>query len=338
MNLGFDFDFDFAVFPKPSKPSYSLYNPNLIWLSRPKSDLNEGDPSSPTDIPCLFLPYSEPSNKLMIYFHGNSEDIGDTELLFFALRPIWRCHVLCVEYPSYGQYKPHPPLSEETIYNDAEMIYQQVLNKFSVKESQIIVFGRSLGTAPAVHLASIFKPAAVVLISPFCSIKAAAGALSFQFLANFVKERFNNQSKIQLVNSPLLIIHGMKDTLVPVQQGQTLIDLALSEKKRLITPPDMTHSEFDLVNDLGIPVSRFLAEISENNVDLGKSVMIPAEEIIDWERFFNAHRVPTFPSTVTEKPIEAEVFKSAFVETEAEVGSTESPENLRFSWIDEKKQ
>jgi hypothetical protein len=35
-------------------------------------------------IPCLYLPHMSGSSKLMIYFHGNAEDIGlATELLNF---------------------------------------------------------------------------------------------------------------------------------------------------------------------------------------------------------------------------------------------------------------
>lgn len=337
-----NFDFDFAVFPKPSKPSYSLYNPNLIWIPRTKN--NDDGPAEKefSDIPCLFLPYSEPSDKLIVYFHGNSEDIGDTELLFFPLRSVWKFHILSVEYPSYGQYQKHPPLSEESIYQDAETVYQHITRKFRLKESQIILFGRSLGTAPAIHLASLFKPLALILISPFCSIRAAAGALSFPLLAKLVRERFDNQTKIQLVTCPLMIIHGMKDALVPVGQSHTLINLALSEKKRLVTPPEMTHSEFDLLNDVGIPISRFVGDITDGkSADLGISRVIPPEEHIDWEKFFGAHKTPTLESTITEKTLEDHVTKSPLYqesEPEPEIGSMEPPENFHSSRIDERKQ
>ena len=331
-----NFDLDFAVFPKPSKPSYSLYNPNLIWIPRAKNAPQTTDSSSNLRIPCLFLPSNEPSNQLIIYFHANAEDIGMTELLFFPLRSMWKCHILSVEYPSYGQYQEHPVLSEESIYEDAESVYTHVQTHYGVKESQIVVFGRSLGTAPAVHLAAKFKPSGVMLISPFCSIRAAAGSMSFDFLASFVRERFSNESRMDKVTCPLLIIHGLKDGMIPVKQSHTLINLAASEKKRLITPQEMTHHDFDLLNDLGLPISRFLGEGSGNKQDLGGAMIIPHEEAIDWERFFPQRVVQlAVETTHTDRPLQESMVFSEPLQSEEDVGSLEPPENFISSQIDE---
>jgi len=76
-----------------------------------------------------------------------------------------------------------------------------------MKEKDIILLGRSMGSGPTVHLAATRKPGAVVLVSPYTSIKnlvyERVGPLSA-----FVKEQFDNQSLMKEIKSPTLLIHG----------------------------------------------------------------------------------------------------------------------------------
>lgn len=58
-----------------------------------------------SNIPCLFLPFYEGSNKLLIYFHGNAEDLGYSYEFSSTLRTKLKVNVLVVEYPGYGLYK-----------------------------------------------------------------------------------------------------------------------------------------------------------------------------------------------------------------------------------------
>lgn len=56
-------------------------------------------------IPCLYLPSDYGGNKLVIYFHGNAEDIGLAFEMLTVFGDTMRMHVLAVEYPGYGLYK-----------------------------------------------------------------------------------------------------------------------------------------------------------------------------------------------------------------------------------------
>lgn len=90
------FDANFAIFPKPDEPSYDADHKGLIWI--PRKMLNEPSWSEPDiqkdkegpKIPCLFLPCNSHSDKVILYFHGNSEDIGNCEYFFFAVRDAWK--------------------------------------------------------------------------------------------------------------------------------------------------------------------------------------------------------------------------------------------------------
>ena len=126
-----------------------------------------------------------------------------------------------MEYPGYGIYQSEST-TEEAILRDSERVYKYLINQLSIREDQIILMGRSLGSGPSTFLASKYKPAALILISPFTSIKKAANDLFGFFGGLFVKERFNNSEKIKDVSSPTLLIHGRKDTTVPWSHSEHL--------------------------------------------------------------------------------------------------------------------
>ena len=85
-------------------------------------------------------------------------------------------NVLAVEYPNYGVYEDPDGASEEKILNDAELVYNFVLDVSKTPEEDIMVMGRSLGSGPATHLAAKYNPGHLLLMSPYTSIKSVASA------------------------------------------------------------------------------------------------------------------------------------------------------------------
>lgn len=85
------------------------------------------------NIPCLFLPCEEPANKLVIYFHGNAEDIGLAFDLLYAFGNEMKMHILAVEYPGYGLYKGSKP-DELKMKEDCENIYDYLTIVAGIKE------------------------------------------------------------------------------------------------------------------------------------------------------------------------------------------------------------
>ena len=144
-------------------------------------------------IPCLFLKTRDKvSNKVIIYFHANYEDLGFTHHICSAIRKSLRMNVLSVEYPGYGMYKSDVECSSEAIQKDADQIYKFLTEIMNIEESNIIVMGRCVGSGPAVYLASKYNPASLILVSPFKSIKEAVKSIFNKmgwFLEKFVKER-----------------------------------------------------------------------------------------------------------------------------------------------------
>lgn len=99
-------------------------------------------------IPCLFLPYDRGSSKVLVYFHGNAEDIGLAYDMLLHIRNSLMVHVLAIEYPGYGVYKGKP--SAKQILEDAETVMGYLINSLSISSKDIFVFGRSIGAGPAI--------------------------------------------------------------------------------------------------------------------------------------------------------------------------------------------
>jgi pimeloyl-ACP methyl ester carboxylesterase len=195
-------------------------------------------------IPILYLPNEDEGNKLCIYFHGNAEDIGLAFDLLYLFGARMGFHVLAVEYPGYGLYKTSKP-SENQIKEDAVIVYDYLTKCVGIKESDIILFGRSMGTGPSSYLSTIRQPHSVLLMSPYTSIKDAARSLLgwASFLSVIVYEKFRNIDMIKKAKCPIFFLHGQKDVLIPHSHSQALHSVCPTECF-LHMPADMDHNEF----------------------------------------------------------------------------------------------
>ena len=79
---------------------------------------------------------------------------------------------MAVEYPGYSIYNGKP--NAKIVREDALLVYQYMTAKLGFQEQNIIIMGRSIGTGVALELMQKIKPGALVLISPFASIKSLA--------------------------------------------------------------------------------------------------------------------------------------------------------------------
>lgn len=157
----------------------------------------------------------------MVYFHGNGEDIGDNVYMFHEMRNYLQVNVFAVEYAGYGKANTIQEPTPEKIKSDAADAYQFLQNKLGFAQENIVLFGRSIGSGPACHLANVRSDVrSVVLMSPFLSIERFGMDLKRKDpLSNF----FDNGKALQATNARLLIIHGEKDTLIPMKQAEALV-------------------------------------------------------------------------------------------------------------------
>lgn len=236
------------IFPAPNQ-SYNPedYPEHLIWIPKIPDVLS---------IPCLFLQFAEGSSKLIIYFHGNAEDLGLSYDILDTLKSVLHVHVLAVEYPGYGVYTGSP--NAQSILNDAECVYDFVIG-LGFKPENIIVFGRSIGSGPATYLARNRKICCLMLMSPYTSIKQAAKNIAGKLGERLVKERFENIKNMPFITCPTFLVHGLQDTVIPYHHSQKLHDLCKGPSS-LFLPSKMSHNNFDYCDDLILPIATFLSQ------------------------------------------------------------------------------
>lgn len=225
-----------ALFPAPPS-SYGIdsFPGELIWVPR---SLNP-QTSSPEDcVPCLFL-QCVTARYLMIYLHGNAEDIGRCQQFCRMIRDKFQMHVLAVEYPAYG-ICPGNSCDERGATDSALTAFRFVREVLRWPLDSVMILGRSIGTGPAIALAAEHGVAGLILVSPFISVREVCRE-KLGPLAYMIEERFPNRERMPMSRSPCLIVHGKKDTMIPHRHGSELFD-ACQSRKSIILPDEMDHN------------------------------------------------------------------------------------------------
>lgn len=194
-----------------------------------------------------------------LFSHGNAGNIADRLESIQLLRRMG-FSVLGYDYGGYGYSEGHP--SEKRIYADVEAMWQYLTGELGVAPDKIVIFGRSLGGAAAVHLASKVQPAAVVLESTFTSIPDVVRGLPLGFLlAPGVRHDFPSLSKIKDIHAPLLVIHSPEDDVIPYEHGRKLFEAA-NEPKTFLEIRGSHNDGFVLSMDIYIQAwEEFLSDI-----------------------------------------------------------------------------
>jgi uncharacterized protein len=179
------------------------------------------------------------------FFHGNATNISG--LILFAKE--WQSRgasVLLIDYRGYGK-------SEGTIrkgkdlFLDAEASVAWLAAEKNFERADIVLYGQSIGSAPAIELATRYKFKALILEAPFTSLKELA-KLHYGFsFGVFLKDfPFENEGKISRIQSPLFIVHGTKDEVCPLDMGKRLFEKALS-RKEFFEVPGAQHNDLPAV-------------------------------------------------------------------------------------------
>ncbi len=183
------------------------------------------------------------TSPLLIYFHGNSFNIGDRA--FRVKRYIdqnW--NVLLVSWRGFGGNQGNP--TEANLYKDGEAVLKWVSQNTNLKKDQIVIYGESLGSGVAVELGIKYHFLSVVLEAPFTSISDIAKKRYKIYPTKLlVKDKFDNLSKIDKLKSPLLILSGKKDEIVPHSHSLELLNKAKVIKKGVFIDEAIHNNLYD---------------------------------------------------------------------------------------------
>ena len=176
---------------------------------------------------------------LIIYFHGNA---GNLYYRFDnAIRLYQMDHdVLLISYRGYAKSTGTP--SEQGIYTDGSAAVNFANEQLGYSDQEIVVFGRSLGSTVAVHISQQREFKKVILITPLTCGRDMAVAMGLGLLKFMAGNSYHSLEKINNLLSPLLIIHGDKDEVVPYYMGEALFQ-AYQGPKKMVTIPNARHND-----------------------------------------------------------------------------------------------
>jgi uncharacterized protein len=197
----------------------------------------------------------------ILFAHGNAGNIGDRSPVLALLAAVG-FDVLIFDYRGFGRSGGRP--SERGVYLDARAARETLLAQPGVDPNQIVYLGKSLGGGVMTELATCYPPAALILMSTFTGLREAAGVV-YPFLPGLlVPDAFPSRRRIGSLRSPVLIMHGDNDELLPVRMGHELYEAA-PEPKRLHIYPGGCHNDLILIPSWAPTVAEWVSSVLEDS-------------------------------------------------------------------------
>ena len=244
-----------------------FYQRNLLYL--PNENNYSGDKIS-VDIQKVKIPTSDniellgwyheknlKDHKTLVYFHGNA---GSLENRIHKLNHFKNMNInfLIIAWRGFSGNNGKP--TEEGLYIDGKSAIDWLIKK-GVDEKNLILYGESLGTGVATHLAQNKNYAGVILETPFTSmIDTAKKFYPYIPVSLLLKDKFENYKKIKNINSPILVMHGEVDQIVPFFMGKKIYELANEPKYSYFTKYDDHMMEYD--ENLVLALRSFLKSLN----------------------------------------------------------------------------
>ena len=214
----------------------------------------------------VFFPAPE-SQTVVLYCHGNGEDVAQGLSLGNRLRSQLGANVFLFDYRGYGRSDGTP--DEDGVLQDGLAAQRWLAERSQCRPDQIVLIGRSLGGGVATNLAARQGARGLVLQNTFADMSATA-ATHYPWLPVrwLMRNRYPSEQRISTYQGPLLQSHGTADRLVPYSHGRRLFDACPSEDKQFFTieggghndpePPEYEAALQDWFD--GLPTSTDVAE------------------------------------------------------------------------------
>ena len=208
-----------------------LYNPSENNYLNDKIDFNYKEIFIETDknikLKSWFINKDLKKFKTVVFFHGNAGNLLNRVHKINELNKL-DINILLTSWRGFSGNKGKP--SEKNLYYDAQQIIDW-LKVQGLDNKDIVLYGESLGTGVATELASKNNFGGIILESPFTSMVDTAKIYYPYLPVNFLlKDRYDSKSKINDIKTPILIMHGKMDNIVPQQMGLELFEKANNPK------------------------------------------------------------------------------------------------------------
>ncbi|MEP7301823.1 MAG: alpha/beta fold hydrolase [Caldimonas sp.] len=187
----------------------------------------------------LWAPHDDPRAPLLLYLHGARRDVGRNAHRIERMRELG-FSVLAIDYRGFGNSTDELP-SEAGVVEDAAAAWRWLAGQRSGRARYL--YGHSLGGAVAVQLAAQLdqqgageRPQGVIVESTFTSIGDLFRTFRWGWLpvTPLITERFDSLAAVARIRTPLLVVHGSDDAIVPSRLGRQLYEQAAGPKRFLL--------------------------------------------------------------------------------------------------------
>ncbi len=181
----------------------------------------------------------------ILFFHGNGEIVSDYDEIG-PLYTKYGMNFLAVDYRGYGKSSGSPTVT--ALLQDAHTIFGAVRDWISATEhtGPLVIMGRSLGSVPALELASSHAEdiGGLIIESGFATTLPLLLNLGVDVAGLGITEvdGFHNVRKISSFNKPTLIIHGQYDEIIPVNSAAILQAQSPARSKEFQVVPRASHN------------------------------------------------------------------------------------------------
>ena len=239
---------------------FYLYQQNLVFVPRPLNgitpkkygltqyrDVKIKTPDGFT-LDAWWIKHEDKKHRpVLLYCHGNAANLSllsEVSKIFYD----YGFDALIFDYRSYGDSTGKlSDLSEKAMDTDAMTAFKW-LRKKGIEESDIIIWGHSLGSSVAAELAAGTHPAGLILEGAFPSIYSVSRArFPWLLIAPFmIHDKFTTANYVADRHCPLLEIHAEKDTIIPIGLGEEVFKTA-AEPKEWLLAKNIDHNDFPSV-------------------------------------------------------------------------------------------
>ena len=195
--------------------------------------------------------------KTILFLHGNA---GSLENRIHKINHFedMKINFLLLSWRGFSGNKGKP--TEQGLYQDARSAVKWLV-KQGVIEENIIIYGESLGTGITTEIAQNKNFAGIILETPFTSMVAAGKSKYPIFpIKLLLKDKYESDKKIKNIKSPVLIMHGEEDQIVPFWMGEKMFQMANEPKYSYFTKFDDHMMEYD--ENLVLELKKFIKSLN----------------------------------------------------------------------------
>lgn len=217
-------------------PDATRRSPAGVGLAAEEADLESADG---TTLTVWHAPPRE-GMPVVIYFQGNGGGLDLRAERFKALVAAG-FGLVALNYRGYGGSAGRP--SEPGLLADADAAYAFAAARYA--PDRIALWGESLGTGIAVSVASRHKVARLLLESPYsATVDVAASIYWFVPVRLLMHDQFRADLWAPRVVVPTLVVHGDRDSVIPIAFGERLYD-RIKGPKRFVRLEGAEHNDHD---------------------------------------------------------------------------------------------